>query len=81
MSAYDPKRTSPVAPHMSAFGGKADMTLCGNPLSRSLSGVKRTCLIAAHMSASDPKRKWDHSPVAMILGIIDDGDVNHCARG
>jgi hypothetical protein len=32
------------------------MTLCGNPLSRSLSGVKRTCLIAAHMSAFDPKR-------------------------
>src|SRR6476659_1180224 len=43
-------------PHMSAFGGKADMTLCGNPLSRSLSGVKRTCLIAARMSAFDPKR-------------------------
>jgi putative tryptophan/tyrosine transport system substrate-binding protein len=27
---------------MSAFGGKADMTLCGNPLLRSLLGVKRT---------------------------------------
>ena len=26
--AYGPKRTSQVAPHMSAFGGKADMTLC-----------------------------------------------------
>ena len=25
MSAYGPKRTSLVAPHMSAFGGKADM--------------------------------------------------------
>jgi hypothetical protein len=31
---------------MSAFGGKADMTLRGNPLSRSLSGVKRTWLFA-----------------------------------
>ena len=31
-----------VALHMSAFGGKADMTVCGNPLSRSLLGVKRT---------------------------------------
>jgi hypothetical protein len=41
---------------MSAFGCKADMTLCGNPLLRSLSGVKRTCLIAAQMSAFDPKR-------------------------
>jgi len=25
MSAFGPKRTSPVAPHMSAFGGKADI--------------------------------------------------------
>jgi hypothetical protein len=29
MSAIGPKRTSLVAPHMSAFGGKADMTFCG----------------------------------------------------
>ena len=27
MSAYGTKRTSLVAPHMSAFGGKADITL------------------------------------------------------
>src|SRR5262245_16430501 len=38
------------------FRGKADMTLYGNPLSRSLLGVKRTWLVAAHMSAFDPKR-------------------------
>src|SRR5512132_1258846 len=57
-SAIGPKRTSPVAPHMSAFGGKADMTLCRNPLSRSLLGVKRTWLVAAHLSAFDPKRTW-----------------------
>src|SRR5262249_45806618 len=44
--------------HMSAFGGKADMTLCGSPLLRSLLGVKRTWPIAAHMSAFDPKRTW-----------------------
>jgi len=37
---------------MSAFGGKADMT--ESPLSRSLLGLKRTSLIAAHMSGSDP---------------------------
>jgi len=42
MSAIGPKQTWAIAPHMSAFGGKADMTLCGNPLSRSLLGVKRT---------------------------------------
>jgi ABC-type uncharacterized transport system substrate-binding protein len=41
---------------MSAFGGKADMTVCGNPLSRSLLGLKRTCPCAPHMSANDPKR-------------------------
>jgi hypothetical protein len=39
-----------------AFGGKADMTVCGNPLSRSLLGVKRTCRFALQMSAFDPKR-------------------------
>jgi len=27
MSAIGPKRTSIVAPHMSAFGGKADMAI------------------------------------------------------
>ena len=53
-----PKQTLSFAPHMSAFGGKADMTLCGNPLSRSLLVVKRTCLFALHMSAFDPKRTW-----------------------
>src|SRR5262249_18985156 len=41
---------------MSPFGGKADMALCGNSLSRLLLGVKRTWLVAAHMSAFDPKR-------------------------
>src|SRR5262245_8564101 len=38
------------------LGGKADMTGCGCLLLRSLLEVKRTWLIAAHMSASDPKR-------------------------
>ena len=36
---------------MSAFEGKADMTLCGNPRLRSLLGVKRTWVGALHMSA------------------------------
>ena len=56
MSAIGPKRTSLVAPHMSAFGGKADMAVLGCPLFRSLLGVKQTSLVAAHMSACDPKR-------------------------
>ena len=55
MSAFGPKQTSATAPHMSAFEGKADMTLCGGPLLRSLLGVKRTWASALHMSAFDPK--------------------------
>jgi hypothetical protein len=57
-SAFGTKRTYRVAPHMSAFGGKADITFCGSTLSRSLLGVKRTRLLALHMSAFDPKRTW-----------------------
>src|SRR5262252_933173 len=56
MSAIGPKQTLPSALHMSAFGGKADMTIGTCPLSWSLSGVKQTSLVAAHMSAFDPKR-------------------------
>src|SRR5262245_54208111 len=56
MSAIGPKQTCARALHMSAFGGKADMTICGNPLSRSLLGAKRTCRFALHMSANDPKQ-------------------------
>ena len=56
MSAIGPKRTSTSAPHMSAFGGKADMTHCESPLSRTLLGVKQTWLFALHVSAFDPKR-------------------------
>src|SRR5215472_16188346 len=40
MSAIGPKRTSLVALHMSAFGGEADMTVCGTPLSWSLLGTE-----------------------------------------
>src|SRR5262245_9336045 len=50
LSGHDPSL------HTSDFGGKADMTVCGSPLSRSLLGVKRTWLCATHMSAYDPKR-------------------------
>jgi hypothetical protein len=53
---FEGYRTSAFALHMSAFGGRADMNFFGNPLSWSLSGVKRTCLFALHMSAYDPKR-------------------------
>src|SRR5262245_53253067 len=46
------------------------MALCENPLLRSLLGVKRTCLFAAHMSAFDPKRTSCHGTKARIfLGL------------
>src|SRR5262245_59013804 len=53
---------------MSAFGGKADMTFCGNPLSRSLLGLKWTSLCAPHMSAFDPKRTSALLPRPSLLG-------------
>ena len=70
MSAFGPKQTLPLAPHLSAFGSKADITVCGNPLSRSLLGAKRTSLFALQMSASDPKRLSCHGAKAGIcLGL------------
>jgi len=56
MSAFGSQRPFLFAPHMSAFGGKADMAFCGISLSRSLLGVKRTWAGAVQMSAFDPKR-------------------------
>jgi hypothetical protein len=56
MSAYGPKQTWAIAPHVSAFRGKADITIAACLLFRSLLGVKRTWLVALHMSAFDPKR-------------------------
>src|SRR5262245_51162537 len=76
MSAFGPKRTSLVAPHMSAFGGKADMAFCGMSLSRSLLGVKRTLLVAPHMSAFDPKRTIAHIDLdenVVNLALLTDG--------
>ena len=66
MSAFGPKQTLRLALHMSAIGGKADMTLVGIPLLRSLLGVKRTWRVALHMSAYDPKRTYCHGANAQI---------------
>jgi hypothetical protein len=52
---------------MSAFGAKADMAFCGISLSRSLLGVKRTWLVAAQMSAFDPKRTLNLKTIGGIL--------------
>src|SRR5262245_61200367 len=61
MSASGPWRTCAIASQMSAFGGKADTTSSGDPLSRLLLGGNRTWLFATHMSAYDPKRTSDSS--------------------
>src|SRR5215510_9757156 len=74
---------------MSAFGGKADMAIGTCPLSWSLSGVKQTSLVAAHMSACDPKRTFCASlsvyllatvrypPIGAGEGQCDDGSSSH----
>src|SRR5215813_15053760 len=69
---------------MSAIGGKADLTVCRCPLSRSLLGVKRTCPFALHMSAFDPKRTcrfWQRRrraglPVTVRIQKVDTGEYN-----
>jgi hypothetical protein len=55
---------------MSAFGGKADMAFCEISLSRSLLGVKRTWLVAAHMSAFDPKRTFSRSLIKVLWELF-----------
>src|SRR5262245_25997116 len=42
---------------MSAFGGKADMTGCGSPLSRSLLGAKRTWRRSWTLPKNDNRRR------------------------
>ena len=53
---YGPKADMPKNAIDAAIGGKADMTVCGSPLLRSLFGAKRTSLFALHMSTFDPKQ-------------------------
>jgi hypothetical protein len=72
MSAFGPKQTSASALHMSAIGCKADMAFCGITLSRSLSGVKRTWLVAAHMSAFDPKRTSRRDLIGARFDVVID---------
>ena len=54
------------------------MTVCGNPLSRSLLGVKRTCPIALHMSANDPKQTLVVAPhIGAGFGMIEATNLVH----
>jgi len=67
---------------MSAFGGKADMTICACLLSWSLSGAKRTCLAAVRKSGNDPKRTWVRADISGNKADISfDGSRTVFARG
>ena len=52
-----------------AIGSKADMTLCGCLLFRSLLGAKRTYPVALHMSANDPKRTCPVNGSALLTQL------------
>jgi hypothetical protein len=56
MSASGPKRTSLVALHMSALGGKADMLPLKKIRLDDCTDRFWDIALAAHMSACDPKR-------------------------
>jgi hypothetical protein len=80
MSAIGPKQTWTSAPHMSAFGGKADITFFESPLSRSLSGAKRTsptpCRWVSHYAALLTDSRGTLSKLfASLFGFSD-----HCVK-
>jgi putative tryptophan/tyrosine transport system substrate-binding protein len=68
------------------FRGKADMTICGNSLLRSQSGVKRTWACAPHMFAYDPKRTssevlyWASRTSVSIATIPDESSAGGMRR-
>src|SRR5262249_326669 len=62
-----PKADIPsCTPHTPTFRGKADMTVCESPLSRSLLGVKRTWRFSLHFG---PKRKLPRLANLIILKL------------
>jgi hypothetical protein len=58
MSASGPKQTWMNAPHMSAFGGKADMTICGMSAFAVAIGGKADMTCCAAYIGFDPKRTF-----------------------
>src|SRR6185437_3899950 len=58
------KRTFVFAAHMSAFGGKADMTYCGNPLSRSRLIVSEHRLLHCTCPLMTQSGHWPHGQLA-----------------
>jgi hypothetical protein len=58
MSAIGPKQTWAIAMHMSAFGGKADITFCGMSAFAVAIGGEAEVELRCEMSVVDPKRTW-----------------------
>ena len=54
---------------MSAFGGKAEMTICGNPLLRSLLGVKRTWRFVGPSLNEPQLNRYDGLSLALRRGM------------
>jgi hypothetical protein len=70
MSAIGPKRTSVVAPHMSAFGGKADVTVCQAnvcfwPKAGIAGVVQCRTLLSRHLHRG--QIEWCHSECKPVL--------------
>jgi len=49
MSAFGPKQTCSFAMHMSAFGGKADMTICMSAFAVAIGGKADMPVCAAYV--------------------------------
>src|ERR1700741_722449 len=57
---------------MSVFGGKADMTFCANPLSRSLCGAERTSPLGSgpsYATAESVGNRWGRD-VSAVRGRV-----------
>jgi hypothetical protein len=85
MSAYGPKRTFLVAPHMSAFGGKADITRTHRHTQRNagfhqkhgqvsrMACITPICALALHFSMCS----FAHSRKASTIASFDTNDFGH----
>src|SRR5262249_46817277 len=61
MSAIGPKRTSLVAPHMSALEGKADMAVCErSAFAVAIGGKADMSLCAAHVRVAAVRARHSH---------------------
>jgi len=85
MSAFGPKRTSLVALHMSAIGGKADMPLAVGCLSSVVFDARVSGMIRLHRLTAKPKcgallgnyPKWLVVLLFVAIALIEGPDFNN----